>query len=85
MFERHPESRDVLIGNTVLGEWETLVAGLCELFHAGVGGLAVETVAAVELLSVDHVVAISVAGIDTEVERLVADLAFEGFADVRVV
>jgi hypothetical protein len=85
MFERHPESRDVLIGNTVPGERETLVAGLCELFEAGVDGVAVETVAAVELLSVDHVVAISVAGIDTEVERLVAACAFEGFADVRVV
>jgi hypothetical protein len=85
MFERHPESRDVLIGNTVPGERETLVAGLCGLLHAGVDGVAVETVAAVELLSVHHVVAITVAAIDTEVERFVAAWAFEYVAGGRVV
>ena len=65
--------------------WETLVAGLCGLLRADVDGVALETVATVELRSVHHVVTTSVAGIDTEVERLVSAWAFVHVARARVV
>ena len=67
------------------GDGRALVAGLCGLLHTSIEGAAVETVAAVELLSVHHVVTTAVAGIDTEVERLVTAWAFVHFAGARVV